>query len=147
MDLMYSCGSDIDISLQELVECDLKSEMDRIIAVSGGNPDIMTELANAPLLAEEGIEEFGFNGLGGERLLDPYGLSHGFGFNSLAASLSSSNCRGSLLLDTNGNNTNSNFHHRSTSAKSAASNIEWKIQSNLMSGLNFDESYGILVSK
>jgi len=71
MDLMY-CG-DFDISLQELIECDLKSEIE--------NADLMTELANGPLLSDDGFDDM--DNLD-HQLLDPYTLSYGL---SSAASL------------------------------------------------------------
>jgi len=76
MDLMYGGGAEYDISLQELIECDLKTEMERIMAAAGTDADLMTELANSPLLSDEGFEEFAAE-LDSQLLRDPYGYNFG----------------------------------------------------------------------
>ena len=135
---MYSCGSELEASIQELFECDLKS-----------GTDFMTDLANTPLLAEDGFDEFAFLDGTGERLLDPYGLSLGLG-SIAAAAFTPGNKNPFAALDSNGNGGN-HGHHRSQGggAKGASAggghNESWKMQSNLMNGLNFEDNFGILV--
>jgi len=136
---MYGCTD--DASLKELFESDLKSASD-------SDFNFMTDLANMPLLAEDGFDDFAFLDGTGDRLLDPYGLTLGLG--NLAAFTPGN--RNTFALDTNGNSTN--HHHRSsnggqnggTKVSATGNNLEsWKMQSNLMNGLNFEENFGILV--
>jgi len=70
MDLMYP---DFDGTLQEILECDLKSEMDRIVAIANGGGDLMTELNAESLIPEEGFDDFDLRD-------DPHGLGFGFRF-------------------------------------------------------------------
>jgi hypothetical protein len=132
MDLMYGCGAEFDISLQELIECDLKSEMDRIIAAAGSNADLMTELANGPLLSEEGFDEFAIQfDTHDHRLLDPYGLSIGLGPHS---KLTSSPLR--ITSISGGTPTTNGLTNSWTTAATTAA----------VNGISFDEQYGIMVS-
>lgn len=57
MDLMYGCSSEYDPTLEELLEVDLRSEMDRIIATAKRHPfEFMTELEYSSC-HEEGMDE------------------------------------------------------------------------------------------
>ena len=54
---MYGCSSEYDPTLEELLEVDLRSEMDRIIAAANGHPfEFMTELEYSSC-HEEGMDE------------------------------------------------------------------------------------------
>ena len=136
MDLMYGCGAEFDISLQELIECDLKSEMDRIMAAAGSNADLMTELANGPLLSEEGFDEFAIQfDTHDHRLLDPYGLSIGLGHSSIISKTTSSPHR---ITAISGGVTTTNGHTNSWATTTST-------PTTTVNGLSFDEQYGIMV--
>ncbi|CAG7718700.1 unnamed protein product [Allacma fusca] len=82
MDLMYGCGSEYDPTLEELLEVDLRSEMDRIIAAANGHPfEFMTELEYSTGHSEEGIDEIDIR-FDASRF-DPFSLSS-FGLNPIS---------------------------------------------------------------
>lgn len=59
MDLMYGCGSDMDMSIQELFEQDMQNEINRMMSSDLGIDDLMGDAT--PLfqgLTEDGFDEF-----------------------------------------------------------------------------------------
>lgn len=59
MDLMYGCGSEMDMSIQELFEQDMQNEINRMMSSDLGIDDLMGD--STPLfqgLTEDGFDEF-----------------------------------------------------------------------------------------